>query len=82
MGFIDWIKGAAGWVHNNVIKPVLSGASWVKNSFLNPVINFASKLPVVGPYAKIASTAINVLDGVNQMVNRPSQQQQQPPAPT
>jgi hypothetical protein len=73
MGFIDWIKGAGSWIHNNIFKPVLGGASWLKKNFLGPVLDVASFLPGVGGIARAANTALTVMDTANDLVNRPQE---------
>jgi hypothetical protein len=40
MGFIDFLKGAGGWLVNSVAKPLLGGVSYLKNrvgSMLGPI---------------------------------------------
>lgn len=69
MGFIDWIKGAGSWIHNNIIKPVLGGASWLKKTFLGPVLDVASFIPGIGGIASAANTALTVMDTANDLIN-------------
>lgn len=65
MGFIDWIKNAAGSVWNGFLKPVAKGIhTFVSSPVFAPVKDLARMIPGIGQAVDIGGKVLEGIGGV------------------
>jgi len=76
MGFLNWLKGAAG--------SVARGASWLGKNIIKPAASFLQQVPIVGEVVESAKPIGDFIQktadyGVDVLSNPPNKRQAQAP---